>query len=142
MLSKIWPEPLNGSCTNSASIHRTRAYRSPQKHGIGPPMLESPRASQKFIRDGVDYFVRSRSADAISLDTISVILETTGALKTINSGIASEKNPIILYRHTLNTDIGQQIGFPLQPQHKARCVIVQLKPRITIEVRVQIFFGA
>ena len=37
-----------------------------KKHGIGPLAIESPGASQQFIRDGVDYFVRSRPADAFS----------------------------------------------------------------------------
>ena len=30
---------------------------------------------------------------------------------------------------------------PLQPQHKARCVIVELKARIAIEIRVSIFLS-
>lgn len=52
--------------------HGDAAYRKvlPQrskKHGIGPPIHESPGANQQLIRDGVDYFVRSRPADALLL---------------------------------------------------------------------------
>ena len=36
-----------------------------KKHDIGPPILESTGANQQLVRDGVDYFVRSRTADAL-----------------------------------------------------------------------------
>ena len=72
-----------------------------KKHGIGPPILESPGASQQFIRNGVDYFVRSRPADALSLDAISVILQNANVLNAINSGSASEKSPLKYEIHSL-----------------------------------------
>lgn len=45
----------------------------PKTHGIGPPILESPGSSQQFIRDGVDYFVRSRPADSFFQEVTSTI---------------------------------------------------------------------
>ena len=65
-----------------AVIFKVFPQRS-KKHGIGLPILESPGASQQFIRDGVDYFVRSRPADALFLDARSLILENTNALNAI-----------------------------------------------------------
>lgn len=57
----------------------------PKKHDIGLPILESTGATQQFIRDGVDYFVRTRPADALSPDSRSVILERISALNAVNS---------------------------------------------------------
>lgn len=48
-------------------------------------MLESPGASQKLIGEGLEDFVRTRQADALSPDTRTVILERTNALSGVNS---------------------------------------------------------
>ena len=90
------PQGALGEDTNDIVEALRRAHRDvviikvfPQrskKHVIGPPILESPGAIHQFIRDGVYYFVRSRPADALSLDAISVILENENALNAINSG--------------------------------------------------------
>lgn len=65
-----------------------------KKHGIGPPILESPGASQQFIRDGVDFLSAANRLTPFSPDAASVILDKANALNSMNSGSVSDKKSV------------------------------------------------
>lgn len=65
-----------------------------KKYGIGPLVIESPGATQQFISDGVDYFVRSRPADALFSSRRLGILDKANAFNSMNSSSVSEKSPL------------------------------------------------
>lgn len=111
---KVIGETLQGALGKDANdivealqrTHRDAAFftvlpQCSEKHGIGPLVIESPEVSQQFIKNGFDYFVRSRPADALSLDATSVILQNAITLNAINSGSVSEKSPLKYEIHSL-----------------------------------------